>query len=121
MGAFQSRLSKVNAENKDLWRIHLGLLLAELICVPAFVFEISRALAGNTLSWAYVVEWPILGIYAIFMWRRLLQDVRGAVRKKSRFFRGRHLDEDPEAADPALEAWNSYLASVHEPTKDSRA
>jgi len=114
-------LNKVSANNKDLWRIHLGLLLAELICVPAFVFEISRALAGNTLSWAYVVEWPILGVYAIHMWRRLLQDVRGAARKESRFFRARHRDGDPEATDPALEAWNTYLASVHEPTKDSRA
>ncbi len=42
---------------------------AEAICVSAFIVEISRALSGNILSWAYVVEWPILGAYAIYMWR----------------------------------------------------
>ena len=58
-------------------RINLGLVLAELICLPAFVFEITRALDGNTLSWAYVFEWPLLGGYAVYMWHKLRQDERG--------------------------------------------
>ena len=44
----------VNARNKGIRRIHLGLVLAELICIPAFVFELMRAVGGNELSWAYV-------------------------------------------------------------------
>jgi len=65
-------------ETKNAFRINLGLFLAELICIPAFIVELKRALDGNTLSWAYVFEWPLLGLYAVYMWRKLLQDERGS-------------------------------------------
>ena len=61
------------------FRIHVGLVLAEIICWSAFIFEVKRAISGNTLSWAYVFEWPILGLYAIYMWKRLLREERGEV------------------------------------------
>lgn len=88
----------------------MGLFLAELICIPAFIFEVTRALGGNTLSWAYVFEWPLLGGYAIYMWRKMLHDetqehasptndVPAAVRV--------------EPDDPELVAWNEYLARLH--------
>ena len=91
-------------DTKKTFRIHLGLFLAELICVPAFVFEVTRALDGNTLSWAYVFEWPLLGLYAVYMWHKLLQDERGDGARSAAVF-----DDD----DPELDAWNAYLASVH--------
>ena len=85
-------------------RIHLGLFFAEAICISALVVELSRALSGNSLSWAYVVEWPVLGSYAIYMWRKLLND------EKPR-------DDAPELQasedDPRLAEWNAYLAHVH--------
>jgi hypothetical protein len=93
---------------KDTIRIHFGLFLAELICVPAFIFEISRALGGNKLSWAYVFEWPFLGIYAIYMWRKMLKEERGEVAKSKT--KGQVIEAD----DPELAAWNAYLAKVHE-------
>ncbi len=86
-------------------RIHCGLVLAELICLPAFVFELSRALQGNALSWAYVFEWPILGAYAIYMWKKLLLDERGVSSRPEVL-----VDNEP---DPELDAWNEYLAKVH--------
>ncbi|MGB8196122.1 MAG: hypothetical protein WCF25_03855 [Acidimicrobiales bacterium] len=91
-------------ESKNTFRINMGLVLAEVICVPAFIFELKRALGGNTLSWAYVFEWPALGLYAIYMWRKLLQDERGETPRKPVEF---------DASDPELDAWNAYLASVH--------
>lgn len=33
-------------------------------------WQISRARAGNTLSWAYAVEWPIFAGFVIFLWIR---------------------------------------------------
>ncbi len=39
----------------------------EVVCALAFYFELHRAESGNALSWAYVFEWPILGVVAIFM------------------------------------------------------
>ena len=98
---------------KSELRIHFGLFLAELICVPAFVFELFRARHGNTLSWAYVVEWPVLGSYAVYMWAKLLREEKG-VDKRSRdrvaeVAATRQQEED----DPDMRAWNDYLASVH--------
>jgi hypothetical protein len=37
-------------------------------------WQVNRALSGNTLSWAYVFEWPIFGGYAVFMWWKLIHD-----------------------------------------------
>jgi hypothetical protein len=96
----------VNARNKGIRRIHLGLVLAELICIPAFVFELMRAVGGNELSWAYVFEWPLLGGYAVYMWRKLLASER-AEHDQTSAPRKQELD------DPDLVAWNAYLAQVH--------
>lgn len=85
-------------------RIHLGLFAAEAICLSAFVIEISRALSGNILSWAYVVEWPILGTYAVYMWRKLLADESSPPTK---------MPEVSQKDDESLRAWNDYLAAVH--------
>jgi len=49
-----------------------------LVVVPAFaamcVWQITRALGGNELSWAYVFEWPLFAGYAVYMWWRLLHE-----------------------------------------------
>jgi len=87
------------ARTKTTFRINVGLFLAELICVPAFIFEMKRALGGNTLSWAYVFEWPLLGLYAVYMWHKLLQEERGDGSRHPVVFD----DEDPK-----LDAWNAY-------------
>ena len=81
-------------------------MLAEIICVTAFSFELSRAMSGNTLSWAYVFEWPILGLYAVYMWRKILrEDHPEHITPKTR--------PAPEAVDPRLSAYNDYLSRVH--------
>jgi len=81
-------------------------VLAEIICVTAFAFELSRALSGNTLSWAYVFEWPILGLYAVYMWRKILHEDR--VERTSP-----QSSPAPEEVDPRLSAYNDYLSRVH--------
>ncbi len=49
-----------------------------LVLVPAFLalcaWQISRAIGGNSLSWAYVFEWPIFAGYAIYMWWRFVHE-----------------------------------------------
>ena len=91
------------AEKHSSFKINLGLFLAELICIPAFIIEVKRALDGNTLSWAYVFEWPLLGGYAVYMWHKLLQEERGEARRPV----------VTDEADPKLDEWNAYLATVH--------
>jgi hypothetical protein len=97
----------VEHKTKKPLSIHLALLVAEVICVSAFILELSRALSGNTLSWAYVFEWPILGGYALYMWRKLLND--DDVRP---------LDQSSSADDQALAAFNDYLSRVHRDERD---
>ncbi|HEY1825112.1 MAG TPA: hypothetical protein VGG21_04030 [Acidimicrobiales bacterium] len=98
----------MTAEPKNIFRIHFGLFLAEVICVPAFVIEMLRALSGNELSWAYVFEWPALGAYAVYMWRKMLREERGLAKPRR---------EKPPTDDPRLAEWNAYLASVHQSTQ----
>ena len=72
--------------------------------MSAFIFELTRALAGNTLSWAYVFEWPILSGYGVYMWRAMLRDER------------READPAPALEledDPRLREWNEYLEKIH--------
>ena len=76
-----------------------------VLCGTAFAVELWRALGGNTLSWAYVFEWPLLLAYAIYMWRRLLLDESGEGPAR--------LAESTVEETRALEAWNEHLARLH--------
>jgi len=53
-------------------KTHLTLVIGLALCAAAFWFELGRAEGGNELSWAYVFEWPLLAIFAIYMWWKLL-------------------------------------------------
>ncbi|MGH3733253.1 MAG: hypothetical protein ACRDVC_07765 [Acidimicrobiales bacterium] len=57
---------------REEWRTHLALFASLVICSAGFWFELGRAERGDHLSWAYVFEWPLLGIVAVYMWWRLL-------------------------------------------------
>ncbi len=93
---------------KRILGIHLGLALAQLICVSAFAIELSRALHGNSLSWAYVFEWPIFSGYAIYMWQKLL--------KQERLGDATDVAAPDHGDDRALDDFNEYLRRVHDKT-----
>ena len=65
---------------KKVWlsRRAIKLHVVILIVVPAFLalclWQISRALGGNSLSWAYVFEWPFFAGYAVYMWWRFVHE-----------------------------------------------
>ena len=65
---------------KKVWlsRRAIKLHVVILIVVPAFLalclWQVSRAVGGNTLSWAYVFEWPLFAAYAIYMWWRFVHE-----------------------------------------------
>ena len=58
--------------------------------IPAFVlvtgflalgwWQLSRAAAGNAISWGYAVEWPIFAGFVVFVWWR---EVRHALSSMS--------------------------------------
>ena len=67
-------------DDRSLWVTPraLGMHLTLLAVVPAFIglfwWQVQRVRQGNTLSWAYVFEWPFFTGYAIYMWWKLVHD-----------------------------------------------
>jgi len=89
------------------FRSHIGLALAEIICISAFAIEIHRALSGNELSWAYVFEWPLFAGYAVYMWHKLINDDDNDETSPV------HEASLEPKSDEALATYNDYLRSVH--------
>ena len=97
-----------------------------LIVVPGFmalcIWQIDRALSGNTLSWAYVFEWPLFAAYAVYMWWRILHetpDVAPAPEAEAASENGHAAVPAPPDAQEAKEdeemaAYNEYLARLAE-------
>ncbi len=90
----------------EAWRTHVVLLLGLAFCTAAFWFELGRAEGGNTLSWAYVFEWPLLGIFAVYMWWKVLHEDAKPSRRAKR---------EPGLApqyDGMLKAWQAHQAEL---------
>lgn len=58
----------------------MGMHVTLLVLLPVFtwltLWQLGRALGGNTLSWAYTFEWPLFAGYAIYVWWQLIHDRR---------------------------------------------
>lgn len=61
-------------------KTHATLLVGLGFCGLAFSFELGRAEHGNSLSWAYVFEWPLLAIFAVYMWWKILHPDADKIR-----------------------------------------
>jgi hypothetical protein len=61
----------------------MGMHVTLLVLLPAFAWltwwQLSRALSGNALSWAYTFEWPLFAGYAVYVWWQLIHDQPTAV------------------------------------------
>lgn len=106
---------------------HVVLVLAVAVCVALAVWQFDRALAGNMLSYAYAVEWPVFGVFAILLWVREIRLTLRADRPAPARVDTRPVDEwlttvpDPgrgpsdaatDASGPG--AYNEYLAWLAE-------
>ncbi len=124
--------------DKRVWlsRRALKLHAVILVVVPAFmalcVWQITRALGGNSLSWAYVFEWPIFAGYAVYMWWRFVHEAaedtqpparpdghgtpaEAETRAEAEVPPAQGSDEQGQDAD--LAAYNAYLAQLAERDK----
>jgi hypothetical protein len=56
----------------------IGLHITVVVVVPTFLglfwWQVQRVRQGNTLSWAYVFEWPFFTGYAVYLWWKLVHD-----------------------------------------------
>jgi hypothetical protein len=125
---------------------HLTALVVVPGCLALCWWQVNRALSGNSLSWAYVFEWPIFAGYAVFMWWKLIHEPRAGDRSEaSESTSGSDPPSDgtgrvpdagpiptldrasddpgpgPEAAeDEELASYNRYLAALHDSGRQKR-
>jgi len=108
----------------------VGLHVILVVLIPTFIllflWQVRRATSGNTLSWAYVFEWPFFLAYAVYMWWRLVHEptaerpgaAGGAAAGRAAAPTGGadgRPDEDTAGTseqDRDLAAYNRYLAEL---------
>lgn len=54
------------------WHLFAVLAVAGMLWLGDWQFR--RAMAGNTLSWAYTFEWPIFAIFGVVFWIKTVRD-----------------------------------------------
>ena len=100
-------------------KLHILAFVSVAGMLYLFTWQLGRALAGNTLSWAYTIEWPLFAVYAVYMWWRLLHeqpefaDSKAARRRAERAAR-RQAENDARAVSEEAEmaAYNEHLARL---------
>ena len=43
-------------------------------CLALGWWQLDRASSGNTLSWAYTLEWPLFALFVVWVWVRAARD-----------------------------------------------
>jgi len=79
--------------------LHLEVVIVAPACLAAGWWQVRTAMAGNSLSWVYSVEWPIFALIAVGAWWYLIHEDPDAYRARKQGSAG-----DGGAADAALEA-----------------
>src|SRR5580704_3970375 len=62
--------------------LHVEVAVVASGCAIAGWWQATRALAGNSLSWVYSVEWPLFALLAIWGWWHLIHEDPEAYRKR---------------------------------------
>lgn len=96
---------------QQLWQLHLPLAVWLCVCAFATVVEYNRAMQGVDRAWSYTFQWPLFGVFAIFVWWRLLNE-KSVTRSVVDFYRRRTEAMKAEAEDPELRAWNEYVRDL---------
>jgi DNA-binding transcriptional regulator of glucitol operon len=91
--------------------------VAMVVLVVGFLglgwWQISRAAAGNSLSWGYAVEWPIFAGFVVYVWWR---EVKLALRRAT----GAEAPPADSAVEPASAATVGSRPAVRRPVRVSR-
>lgn len=110
---------------RDIWQLDIPLVVALAICISATVIEFQRAGSGNWRAGIYMVEWPLIGAFCVWIWFRFRRE-GGSFRNITRRWRERVARYEEEAAreaaesrvppgvDPELDAWREYKAGIRE-------
>lgn len=91
------------------------------MCVTAAWWQVGRAVQGNSLSFLYAIEWPVIAVLGVLGWYALLnlekvteqqeierREYEDKMRADARA--ARQKSEQPE--DSTLAAYNDHLAKL---------
>jgi DNA-binding transcriptional regulator of glucitol operon len=96
--------------------LHLTALIVVPGCLALGWWQVHRALSGNTLSWAYAVEWPFFAAYGVYMWWRVVHEQPAAasasVPEPLADLAVASTPDLDEEEDEELAAYNRYLAEL---------
>lgn len=111
---------------KDIWQLHIPLVVVVAFCTFATIVEYRRAQEGVDRAWVYTFQWPIIGAFAFIVWNRYRK--HGSITKSiSRYFRDRAARFEAEAAaaeqgsaapaaaepaDPDEMAWREHVREL---------
>lgn len=91
------------------------------MCASAAWWQVGRAVQGNSLSFLYSIEWPVIGVLGVLGWYALLnmekvtehQEVaRREYEEKMRAEALAARRASEEAEDPTLSAYNDHMAEL---------
>lgn len=100
------------------------MVLAVIMCSVFTVIEVRRAGEGVGRAWAYAVEWPMIGLFCVWIWYRYRKEgsvTKGfAARWQARVARLSAASDEitgalahkPEPVDPDLDSWEAYVADL---------
>lgn len=108
---------------KDILTLHLPLVLVVSLSVYATINQYQRWTQGVDRSFVYMIEWPIIGIFAIFVWNRYRKHGsfsnwigRHYRERAARFEAEAEEKERAEQAkwaeDPDAQAWRAYVSEL---------
>lgn len=106
--------------------LHFALICWLLLCALAAWWQVGRAVQGNSLSYLYAIEWPVIGVLGVLGWYSLLNlEKVGEHKERARREYEARMRAEALAArqsagveDPTLAAYNDHLANlVNQPKK----
>lgn len=96
---------------RDFWQLDVPLVLVLLLCATLTVVEAFRAQDGVWRAWVYLVEWPVIGLGAVWIWRHYRL---GAGRPSAEVPSG---ETAPPASTASATAATSATATVEKPKR----
>ena len=112
---------------KDLFTLHLPLVVVVGFCAFATVIEYQRAQEGVGRAWVYTFQWPIIGLFAVVIWNRYRKH-GNLTRWFTDRYRARIAAMEREAedsreeqpVDPDEVAWQAYVADLKQRDEQQR-
>lgn len=97
---------------RDFWQLDVPLAVVLVLCTVITVIEMRRATDGVWRAWVYSFEWPLIGLFCIWMWYRFKTEgnpVKGLARRwQERVSQLEAEAQEDQAPEPELAAWREY-------------